>query len=435
MAVDRTDEFVANDYGLEQQRKSVRIIAGYDTKTQQVREANIDSQGWLLMWSRGWNGVESDITSDAWGRPKYVEDFTLFHGLFTYNVPSQIWLKYENGTEVSTSTRITSSNGAASISSGATATNTAFLRSKRHPRYQPNRWHIWSTALFLPSPSATWKRQFWLKNTITGVYFQLEDWALYAVILNDSTEKVKQLIDLSEIGLTVSDLQYWHLYDIQFQWRGVWDYFFYIDQQLVYKTSFLGAITSLTVENPAISAWFYAENTDWTEVAINVGCVDISTEWGKREGATYVSVANSTTKAVNTADYPVIVAHIKDTLNSLPNTRDVLALRTTWSSDQRSYMKAYITRDGAAITGASYSDAQTWSGVEFDTSATAITTASCQLLWSRRINIDDNSFVDLPSDLVDFYLSAWDYLIITMERETPTQTANVIVSLEMWEEI
>ena len=45
MAVDRTDEFVANDYGLEQQRKSVRIIAGYDTKTQQVREANIDSQG------------------------------------------------------------------------------------------------------------------------------------------------------------------------------------------------------------------------------------------------------------------------------------------------------------------------------------------------------------------------------------------------------
>ena len=395
----------------------------------------VDRNWWMLISGRWWNWVESDITADAWWRKKVVEDFALFHWLFTYNIPSQLWLTYENWTETTSSTRITSSDWAGVISSWATLWNTAFLRSKRHPRYQPNRGHIWSTALFLPSPSATWIRQFWLKNTIAWAYFQLEDGVLYAVIYNDSTEKVKQAIDLSTIWLTANDLQYWHLYDIQFQWRWVWDYFFYVDQKLVYQTSFLGANTSLTIENPAISAWFYSENTDWTEVAIHVWCVDISTEWGKREWATYVSVANSSTKAVNTADYPVIITHVKDTLSTLPNTRDVLALRATWSSDQRSYMKAYITRDVTAITWASFSDAQAWSWVEFDTSATAIDTAKCQLLWSRRVNIDDNSAVDLPSDLVDFYLSAWDYLIITMERETPTQTANVVASLEMWEEI
>ena len=394
-----------------------------------------DSKWGVMTSSKWWNWVESDITSDAWGRSKFIEDFSLFHWLFTYNIPSQLWLTFENWTEVSASTRVTVVDWAASISSWWTTTNTAFLRSKRHPRYQPNRGHLWSTAWFLPNPTATWIRQLGLLNTIAWVYFQLEDGILYAVVFNDNTEKLKAEIDISLCWLTISDLQFWSLYDIQYQWRGVWDYFFYINQKLVYKTSFLWNNTELTIFNPALSAWFYAENTNWTEVEIKIWCADITSEWWKAAGATYVSIANSTTKAVNTTNYPTIIAHVKQTLNSLPNTRDVLALRATWSSDQRSYMKAYITRNTAALTWASFNDAQQWSWVEFDVAATSIDTWLCQLLWSRRVQIDNNTSVDLPSDLVDFYLTEWDYLIITMERESPTQTSNVVVSLELWEEI
>ena len=380
-----------------------------------------------------WNWVLTDIWSDAWWRPKVVDDFSLFHGLFTYNIPSQLWLIFENWTETFPSTRVVSDSWTWSIKSWTTSWDTAFLRSKRHPRYQPNRGHLFSTAWFLPNPTANWIRQLWLKNTIAWVYFQLEDWVLYAVVLDGNIERVKEVIDLTLVWMTVDDLANGTFYDIQS--RGVWNYFFYVNQKLVYQTSFLWNNTELTIANPALSVWFYCENTSWTEVEIRLWCVDISSEWGKKEWTTYVSVANSSAKSVNTADYPVMAVRIKSTLNWLPNTRDVLALRATWSSDSKSKMKAYVTRDATAITWPSWSDAVQWSGIEFDISATALNTAKCQLLWNRRVQQDNNTSVDLPGDLIDFVLSDWDYLIITMERENPTQIANVEVSLEMWEEI
>ena len=208
-----------------------------------------------------------------------------------------------------------------------------------------------------------------------------------------------------------------------------------IDQKLVYQTSFLWANTELTIANPALSAWFYAENTDWTEVEIRVGCIDISSEWGFQDEAEYRSMANQTPKAVNTANYPALIMNVKDTFNGLPNTRDVQAYRATWSSDQKSYMKAYVTRDITAITWASFVDVQADSWMQYDVSATAIDTAKCQLLWNTRLQIDSPWQVNLPSGRTNFYLTAWDYLIITCERENPTQTANVVVSLEVGEEI
>ena len=396
----------------------------------------LDRHGSLVTSQMGGNFVHTDIWSDAWGRQKVVKDQSLFHSLFTFNIPST-WLIFEDGTEVanSASTRVTSVDWHASIKSWTTATNTWFLRGKRHPRYQPNRWHLFSTAWFLPSPTATWIRDLWLLNTIIEVSFHLEDWVLYAHIVNDSVVKVKEAIDLSAIWLTVADLANWHLYDIQFQWRWVWDYFFYIDQKLVYKTSFLWANTDLTIYNPALSAWFKSENTDWTEVEIIIGCVDISSEWWFEDEAEYRSMANITPKAVNTANYPVLIMNVKETFNSLPNTRDIQAYRATWSSDQKSYMKAYITRDATAITWASFNDVQTDSWMQYDVAATAIDTAKCQLLWNTRLQIDTPGQVDLPSGKTSFYLTAWDYLIITVERESPTQTANAVVSLEVWEEI
>ena len=435
MATDLTDNSVIND--IELKEAQIRVMAGYDTVTGEMKEVWINSS-WSIntaAWA-GWNWVTSDITSDAWGRPKTVQDITLFHSLFTFNIPST-WLIYEDGTEVAnaSSTRVTSVDWAAVIKSGTTATNTGLLQWKRHPRYQPNRWHLFSTALFLPSPTATWIRDLGFLNGIIEVSFHLEDWVLYAHIVNDSIVKVKEVIDLTVIWLTVADLQYGHLYDIQYQWRGVWDYFFYIDQKLVYRTNFLWTNTELTIFNPALSAWFKAENTDGTEVEIKVWCIDITSEWWTKDEAEYRSMANSTPKAVNTANYPVLIMNVKDTFNSLPNTRDIQAYRVTWSSDQKSYMKAYYTRDVTAITWASFVDVQTDSCLQYDVSATAIDTAKCQLLWNTRLQVDSPWQVDLPSEKTQFYVTSWDYLIITVERESPTQTANAIVSLEVWEEI
>lgn len=146
-------------------------------------------------------------------------------------------------------------------------------------------------------------------------------------------------------------------------------------------------------------------------------------------------MSNTAEKAVNTASYPVLICGIPTAFKSLPNSRDVLALRCTGSSDQRTYMKAYITRDPTAITGASFSAVKPSSCVNFDVSATAINTAKCELLWESRIEANSSKEIDLPSTLIDFYLSGGDYLIITCQRDTPTQTASVLVTIELGEEI
>jgi hypothetical protein len=108
---------------------------------------------------------------------------------------------------------------------------------------------------------------------------------------------------------------------------------------------------------------------------------------------------------VNTANYPVVIVRNPTTFNTLPNTRDFQALRCTGSADQRTFMKAYITRDPTAITGASFVPKGGGSALDYDFSATAIDIAKCELLWNKRIEANSSSMVDLPSNLIDFYLT------------------------------
>lgn len=390
---------------------------------------------WVETFTRWGNWVDTDIWSDVWWRPKAVTDFSLFHWLFTYNIPKSQWLTFENNVELATSTRIVSENWEWVVNSWATLWNTAFLRSKRHPRYQPNRWHLFSTSIFYPVPTATWIRQVWLKNTIAWVYFQLEDWVLYAVVYNNSVEVVKQVIDLSKCWLTINDLQYWHLYDIQFQWRWVWDYFFYIDQKLVFKTSFLWNNTVITIINPAMSAGVYCENTNWTEVQVRLWCVDITSEWGKKEWLTYKSAVTPTEVTINALNKPLIVVRNVKEFLSKPNTRDCMAFRFTWNADQRIIFKAWVTRDPTAITWWTFTALDNDTVMESNVTATSVDIAKMQLLWVIRWEQFRPAVVDLPSDLTDFYFTEWDYLVFTANRENPAQTANATATVELGEEI
>ena len=381
------------------------------------------------------NLVQTDIWSDVWWRTKSVIDFSIFHSLFTYNVPKSSWLTFEDWVEVNTSTRITSVNWAWVIKSWTTTWDTAFLRSKRHPRYQPNRWHLFSTAWFLPNPNANWIRQIGLKNTSNWVYFQLEDWVLYAVILNNNVITKKETIDLSTIGLTINDLQYGHLYDIQFQWRWVWDYFFYIDQKLVHQIKFLWLNTNITLSNPAMSVGLYCENTTWTEVEIKIWCCDITTEWWKREWVIYKSAVTPTEVTINALNKPLIVIrNVKEYLWK-PNTRDCLAFRFTGNASERIIYKAWITRDNTAITGGTYSSISNDSVLEQNTTATSVDIDKMEQLWIVRWEQYKSEVVDVPSFLVDFYFTEWDYLIFTANRENPTQTALVTATVEFGEEV
>lgn len=119
---------------------------------------------------------------DAWGTQKVAQSYSLDHGLFTFDIPASMWLLYENGVEVSSSTDITSINGIATLLTTATNT-TLLLESKDCRRYQPNRGHLFSLSIFLPNKTNDGVRDFGVFTAENGVFFRLKaDGKLYACI-------------------------------------------------------------------------------------------------------------------------------------------------------------------------------------------------------------------------------------------------------------
>ena len=119
--------------------------------------------------SLGWG----DLTADAWGVQKVSLPFSVFHGLWTFDIPATQWLMYEDDVEVSTSTNIISENSAAKLTSSATNAD-CLMVSRYTPRYQPNRGHLFSTAVWCPSKTADGIREWGLQTPENGVFFRLK---------------------------------------------------------------------------------------------------------------------------------------------------------------------------------------------------------------------------------------------------------------------
>lgn len=414
---------------------------------------NYEGAMFSVSWT-GWNGVSSDINNDAWWKPKTSLDLSLFHWLWTYNVPQALWHIEENWTELvnnDTSTLCISDKGQLEITAWASIWNVTRLRSRRHPRYQPNRWHKFGTAWYMPSPSATGIRKWWFRSNWDWVHFQLEDWVLTWEMINTDWPNKSVTLDLSKAWITdVSALANWHLYDIQYQWRGVWNYYFYIDLKLVGVITNLWTWTQVTISNPAMSVNYECENTDWTQVEMAFGCVDVTSEWGKREWNTYLSATQDLTdneqwRGISWRDQPLIILRVKETLYSKSNTRDVILNRISASSDNKSVMKLYYARGDASLWGSLYpwalwEDVQMWSWVEMidctDLSDTEITfnPALANKVYAARVPQDWSSEIGNPSEDIEFFIEAWDYLILTGEREQ-AWGCNMFWNVEMGEEI
>ena len=170
---------------------------------------------------------QNPLGLDAWGRNKTITDRSLLHGMFTYNVPVAVWRETFNGTEQAF-TNATSVDGALNLVSGATLSDVTNLNTYRHPRYQPNRGYLYSTALIMPDVANNGFRRFGAGTDENGVYFELDNVGLHACIRTTTTGG-GTLVDRQLIDTTGIDLSKGNVYDIQFQWRGVGNYKFFIN--------------------------------------------------------------------------------------------------------------------------------------------------------------------------------------------------------------
>lgn len=296
--------------------------------------------------------AKNDLGYDAWGRLKTVSDKSLFSGLFTFNVPVSKWKEVINGTEQTSFTYATSVDGKLNLVSNGTLDDEVVLDSYQNPRYEANRGHLYSTAGYLPSPTAEGIREWGLFTSEAGCFFRLTSTGLYAVIRTTVTGtgviENAQLIDITDL-----DLSKGNTYDIQFQWRGVGNYVFLINLKEVYTFKNLGKTTYLSIWNPALPIAFKCINKG-ADVTINIGCVDVTTEGGNGNGTTYGSVAVPTVTndvALTGFNCPCLVVHNKSTLaDGRRNTRDITALLLTAWSDSKGVIKVWYTRDTTAIT-------------------------------------------------------------------------------------
>lgn len=372
---------------------------------------------------RNLNLGRGDLIRDAWGVPKVSLPVSVFHGNWTFDIPASMWFMYENSVQVYASTNIVSVNGHAKLLADA-ANTVVKLESRECPRYQPNRGHLFSTAGWFPNKTADGVREWGLLNDTNGVFFRLKsDGLLYAVLLSGGVES-EHLIPEANLPADFN-VELNNVYDIQYQWGSAGDYYFYVvdatssTPKLVYHLQHLNTVAAVSMENPALPAGFKATRTT-EDVEMHIGCADITSENGIADMEQYNSAyAESITISTDT---PVIVIKQPALITTKTNTRTISLARVTVNCSKKANFKVWVTRDPAAIVGATFVALGSGSFVETDSPdmnagavrATSVVTASMKFVTAVQVEALTSEHVDNPHpSSINFTLVRGDYLVVT----------------------
>lgn len=317
----------------------------------------------------------SGIYSSAWDTPKVVMDNSILHSVFTHGINDRQWKETIDGVEQSTFTAdVTTVDGMLSLKSGEVLDQVRVLDTFRHPRYQPNRGHVWSASLIFPNPTALGWRDAGYFTEESGYFFRVKSDGIYACKQTFSGGVPGPVTEEPIAALPDGyDPAKGYTYDIQMQWRGVGNVFFYIGDmttgksKLVHIMSHLGIVTSLSIWNPANPAAFRCINKG-DNVEILCGCVDISSEGGDDNGLFYdsIDVDNESGQIPITGyNVPVLAVRRSLTINGRRNTIDLHAFSISGYADQRCILRVWTTRDWTAITPNDQSWIDKGYGIEF----------------------------------------------------------------------
>jgi hypothetical protein len=360
----------------------------------------------------------NELNRDAWGRGKAVADFSIFHGMFTFNVPDSMWIEEVDTVEQVTKVNFTSASGALLCTGVNGQTNVLF--SKRHPRYQPNRGYLYSSSMIIDTAANAINHDFGSFTETSGAFFRVNAGLLYAVlrttISNVTTENV-QLIAFA------GDLTKGNVFDIQAQWRGVGNIKFFINLESVYEFNHLGTLTDLSINNPAMPIAFSLDGLG----SMRCGCVDISSEGGSKDtrqlGFTGTGELN-----LSNQETAYLVLRMEKYLTyeggQVRNTLDIAFRRLAAYADDPTLFRAYYTRDATKFVGTTWS--ATDSGHIGQLAAVDGDIVIDNLLGMIRIEerrIPNNSSLEISNpdeEHGDFYLTGGDYVVATLEAKNVT---------------
>ena len=374
---------------------------------------------------------KGDLTIDAWGRPKFVQDVSVFHGMWTFDIPDSMWLVFENGVENinKTYTRAASIDGALNLTCNTSINDEVMIKSKRHPRYQPNRGVLYSSSVGLPNPEALGNREFGLATLKDGVFFRLRDGVLYAVRLDDTIEYEEKITIPFDI-----DLSKGNIYDIQLQWRGVGNILFFIGNpetgvsEVVHEMRLLGNQTGLTMNNPALPIHFKVKGSG-EAVSLWSGCVDMSSEGGNPPQEQYGSVIGP--NVVVGANSSLLLLRVVSTINGKTNTCDIHPYRITVYAEKKSNIEVYFTRDVTAFVGGTWVSAVS-GHLEMNSSVSSFDTAKMKKISSRVIGAGQVAEITLPNpQTVNFTMIHGDYFFIRGVSTSGSMQATLEMGIEI----
>ena len=366
------------------------------------------------------NVNKTDLGFDAWGRNKTVIDFSLFHGVWTFGVPHEMWIEYVDGVEMPDFTNFTSVDGLLKIQGVAAQSNA--LMSKRHPRYQPNKGHLYSSSMLLPDYTLAVNQEFGIFHRDAGAFFRVNNGILYAV---RRTKVGATVTDYAE-AITVPsgvDLTKGNLYDIQMQWRGVGNIFFYINQELVHTMTLLGTLDKPSIFNPALPIGFNIDG----DAIMYASCVDVTAEGGHKENRQRGSIDTGEI-SLSSAEIPVLLVHIPATItyngNTTMNTRDNALRRISGFADDATIIKMYFTRDGTKFTGTTFLPNDPLNTVEYsvDGNITLVggVTDLDRQITRRIVALGNIEMINPDPEVGDVFMTHGDYVLVTMQAKNAT---------------
>ena len=388
------------------------------------------------LWNKRYN-------KDAWGRPKAVHDYSIFSATWTFGVPTRVWeeVSWDYINQVPqlqpSFTKVSSREHMLSVKSGTSAGNGTVARSRKFMRYQPNRGQLFSTAVTCPNANAHAVREWGLSTAHNGIMFELDGtgttWDLF-VTRRRSGVVVEKTSIKSHLPADF-DPSKGHVYDIQYEWRGVGNFFFFVNLQLVYTMDILGTLDYLSVSDPALPVAFVSTTLQaGSEYELLVGCVDVSAEGGSDPRTLFASIdtgnslLNCASAGIDTAILAIRVPRsITYNGGSVFNSRGAFMDKlSTWTRNE-SLTKVYLFRSVTAtnLNGISWTNMQdSRSQLAIGGDLSALQTAFLAdvstgvKIVSEWADIDTKNTITNDSKNSDFQIVPGDILVVTVASIT-----------------
>ena len=364
------------------------------------------------------NISKNELGFDAWDRAKTVSDFSLFHGMFTFDVPFTMWVEEINSIEQPVRTNFSSASGALLCTGVDGQVNT--LISKRHPRYQPNRGWLYSGSMLIDTATNNVNHDFGAFTDTSGLFFRVILGQLFAILRTTINGVTTDKVRLTSF---TGDLVAGNVYDIQAQWRGVGNIKFFVNLELVYTFDNLGTLGNLSVNNPALPMAFSLNGLG----SMRCGCVDLTSEGGGKD-TRQLGFANTGEISLASTETAVLILQMERLItyegDQVRNTQDIALRRISGYADDNTLFKIYYTRDATKFTGSTFTPTNSGGlghSMAINGGAVIDDLLGMDLFESTRIPANGSKEVENPDQLYgDLYLTGGDFLVVTLEAKNQT---------------